>query len=64
LEKCERNAETGYALKADPKKTKAVILYMKLPDCNLDDLSQHAAMHVIEGEKWFANLWTWDQYRE
>jgi hypothetical protein len=29
---------------------------MKLPDGNLDDLSQHAAMPVIEGEKWFGKL--------
>lgn len=59
-----RNAETGDAVKAVPKKGKAMIFYMKLPDGNLDDLSQHSAMPVIEGEKWFANLWTWDPYRE
>jgi hypothetical protein len=34
----------------------AMIFYMKLPDGNLDDLSQHAAMPVIEGEKWFGKL--------
>jgi prolyl 4-hydroxylase len=59
-----RNAETADAVKAVPSKGKAMIFYMKLPDGNLDDLSQHAAMPVIEGEKWFANLWTWDPYRE
>jgi prolyl 4-hydroxylase len=52
-----RNAETSDAVKAVPEKGKAMIFYMKLPDGNLDDLSQHAAMPVVEGEKWFANLW-------
>jgi prolyl 4-hydroxylase len=59
-----RNAETGDAVKAVPKKGKAMIFYMKNPDGNLDDLSQHAAMPVAFGEKWFANLWTWDPYKE
>jgi prolyl 4-hydroxylase len=52
-----RNAETSDAVKAVPQRGKAVIFYMKLPDGNLDDLSQHAGMPVDEGEKWFANLW-------
>lgn len=59
-----RNSETDDAVKVVPEKGKAVIFYMRLPDGNLDDLSQHAAMPVIEGEKWFANLWTWDPYRD
>ncbi|CAJ1967602.1 unnamed protein product [Cylindrotheca closterium] len=59
-----RNADTDDAIKAVPQKGKAMIFYMKNPDGNLDDLSQHAAMPVIEGEKWFANLWTWDPFRE
>lgn len=59
-----RNTETDDAIKAVPKKGKAMIFYMKNPDGNLDGLSQHAAMPVIEGEKWFANLWTWDPFRE
>jgi prolyl 4-hydroxylase len=41
-----------------------VIFYMKNPDGNLDDLSQHAAMPVLEGEKWFLNLWSWDPIRD
>ena len=41
-----------------------VIFYMKNPDGNLDDLSQHAAMPVVEGEKWFMNLWSWDPIRD
>jgi prolyl 4-hydroxylase len=40
-----------------PEKGKAMIFYMYLPDGNLDDLSQHAALPVLEGEKYFANLW-------
>ena len=59
-----RNADTDDAVKAVPQKGKAMIFYMKNPDGNLDDLSQHAAMPVIEGEKWFANLWTWDPVRD
>jgi prolyl 4-hydroxylase len=59
-----RNAETSKGMKATPKKGKAMIFYMKNPDGNLDDLSQHAALPVIEGEKWFLNLWTWDPVRD
>lgn len=51
-----RNAETGKSLDVQPEKGKAVIFYMKNPDGNLDDLTQHAALPVIEGEKYFANL--------
>lgn len=59
-----RSAETDQGIKAVPKKGNAMIFYMKNPDGNLDDLSQHAALPVIEGEKWFANLWTWDPVRD
>ena len=59
-----RNAETSDGIKATPVKGKAMIFYMKNPDGNLDDLSQHAALPVIEGEKWFANLWTHDPWRD
>ena len=46
-----RNAHTTDGIKAVPQKGKAMIFYMKNPDGNLDDLSQHAAMPVLEGEK-------------
>ena len=59
-----RSAETDEGLKVTPKKGSALLFYMKNPDGNLDDLSQHAALPVVEGEKWFANLWTWDPWRE
>lgn len=55
-----RNAETSDALDVTPVKGKAVIFYMRTPDGNLDDLTQHAALPVNEGEKWLANLWIWD----
>ncbi|CAB9497067.1 Probable prolyl 4-hydroxylase [Seminavis robusta] len=58
-----RNAETSDSMKMVPEKGKAMIFYMVNPDGNLDDLTQHAAMPVIEGEKWFANLWIWDPFR-
>ena len=59
-----RNAHTTDAIKAVPQKGKAMIFYMKNPDGNLDDLSQHAAMPVVEGEKWFSNMWVWDPHKE
>jgi len=52
-----RNAETGKSIDVKPEKGKAAIFYMKNPDGNLDDLTQHAALPVIEGEKFFVNLW-------
>jgi prolyl 4-hydroxylase len=58
-----RNAEATDSIKAVPKKGKAMIFYMKNPDGNLDALSQHAALPVMKGEKWFANLWSWDPQR-
>jgi prolyl 4-hydroxylase len=57
-----RNAETSDALKIKPRKGKAIIFFMTLPDGNLDDLTQHAALPVIRGEKYFANLWLHDPY--
>ena len=59
-----RNAISDEGIKGVPQKGKAMIFYMRTPDGNLDDLSQHAAMPVIEGEKWFANLWIWDPIRD
>jgi len=46
-----------------PEIGKAVLFYSQLPDGNLDDFSQHAALPVTEGEKWLINLWVWaDEY--
>ena len=45
------NAETFRELKAVPEVGKAVLFYSQLPDGNLDDFSQHAALPVTEGEK-------------
>ena len=56
------NAETGDGLKVKPEKGKAVLFYSFLPDGNLDDLSQHAALPVRKGEKWLTNLWIWDPH--
>jgi prolyl 4-hydroxylase len=58
-----RSADSTEGIAATPEKGKAMIFYMKNPDGNLDGLSQHAAMPVLEGEKWFANLWSWDPER-
>jgi prolyl 4-hydroxylase len=54
------NAESTDRLKVKPEVGKAVLFYSLLPDGNMDDLSQHAAEKVGEGEKWLINLWTWD----
>ena len=51
-----RNAETSDGLDVKPVKGKAVIFYMVNPDGNKDDLTQHAALPVIKGEKYMTNL--------
>jgi prolyl 4-hydroxylase len=51
------NAETFHELRVKPEVGKAVLFYSQLEDGNLDDLSQHAAKPVQEGEKWLINLW-------
>lgn len=58
-----RNAETNEPINVKPEKGKAMIFYMINPDGNLDDLTQHAALPVVEGEKFFANLWIHDPFR-
>lgn len=45
------NAETFRELKVAPQVGKAVLFYSQLPDGNLDDFSQHAALPVTDGEK-------------
>ena len=37
-----------------------VLFYNLLPDGNVDERSLHAALPVLEGEKWIANFWVWD----
>lgn len=56
------NAETQDALKITPKKGKAILFYNMLPDGNMDDMSHHAGLPVLSGEKWLANLWVWSPY--
>jgi len=53
------NAETFEQLKVTPELGKAVLFYSQLPDGNLDDFSQHAALPIKDGEKWLINLWVW-----
>lgn len=54
------NSETSKGLDAVPELGKAVLFYSQLPDGNMDDWSQHAALPVRKGEKWLMNLWVWD----
>lgn len=52
------NGETSEGLCVKPEKGKAVLFFSFLPDGNMDDLSQHAAQPVTDGEKWLMNLCT------
>jgi hypothetical protein len=53
------NAESAYPLKVKPEVGKAILFYNQLPDGNYDERSQHAALPILEGEKWLTNLWVW-----
>jgi len=57
------NGETSESLAAEPRKGKAVLFYSQLPDGNMDDLSQHAALPVLQGKKYLINLWVSDPIR-
>jgi prolyl 4-hydroxylase len=56
-------AANGLGFKIHPGKGNAVLFYNLLPDGNGDDLSLHAALPVLKGEKWLANFWVWDPKR-
>ena len=43
-----------------PRKGGAVLFYNLLADGNADNLTLHAALPVLKGEKWLANFWIWD----
>jgi prolyl 4-hydroxylase len=58
------NAETSRDLQIKPELGKAVLFYSQLPDGNMDELSQHAALPVQTSEKYLANMWIWDPYVE
>ncbi len=51
-------------MKVKPAKGTAVLFYNLLEDGNGDDLALHAALPVVEGEKWLANFWVWDAKRK
>lgn len=53
----------GLGFKVLPKKGMAVLFYSLLEDGNGDDLSLHAALPLIHGDKWLANFWVWDPKR-
>jgi prolyl 4-hydroxylase len=53
----------GKGFKVHPGKGNAVFFYNLLEDGNGDDLSLHAALPVVKGEKWLANFWVWDPQR-
>ncbi|CEP00487.1 hypothetical protein PBRA_001541 [Plasmodiophora brassicae] len=49
------------AMKIQPKKGRAVLFFSMRPDGNLDQSALHGGCPVIEGTKWAANLWFWDE---
>jgi prolyl 4-hydroxylase len=55
---------SGGGIKVRPVKGTAMVFYNLLPDGNGDDLSLHAALPAIRGEKWLANYWIWDPKRK
>lgn len=58
-----RNAHTREGLRMKPERGKAMIFYMQTPDGNFDDLTHHAGLPVVDGEKYFTNLWIWEPKR-
>jgi len=56
VQKAPSKAEKAESAKAG----KAVLFYSFMEDGNMDDLSQHAALPIIEGEKFLINLWVRD----
>ena len=40
-----------------------MFFYDLLPDGNADELSLHAGLPVLKGEKWVAPMWIWDPSR-
>lgn len=53
----------GKGFKVHPGRGSAVLFYNLLEDGNGDDLALHAALPVIDGEKYLANWWVWDPKR-
>ena len=53
---------TGDPITTHPGLGSAVLFYNLLEDGNTDDTTLHAALPVIEGEKWLANFWIWDPF--
>ena len=63
----DAGGETGFPLAFGgegfflrPPRGDAVLFYDMLEDGNVDELSLHAALPVLSGEKWICNFWIWD----
>ena len=52
------------ALKVPPRKGEAIIFYSLLSDGSTDRKSLHGGCPVIEGTKWSANKWIWQQSKD
>jgi prolyl 4-hydroxylase len=55
----QRACRTGLQVK--PEKGKVIIFYSLKADGKLDPLSLHGACPVVEGVKWAANKWVWNE---
>ena len=48
-------------LRVRPVKGSVIIFYSLKPDGAMDELSIHGACPVLEGTKWAANKWVWNE---
>ena len=53
--------ECQRGLRVKPERGKVIIFYLLLPDGTGDQRSLHGACPVIQGIKWAANKWVWNQ---
>merc|ERR1712129_532301 len=50
-------------LSVQPKKGNAILFYSQKGDGNIDQMALHGGCPVLNGTKWAANLWFWNQCR-
>lgn len=47
-----------------PKRGDAILFYNQLPDGTLDHRALHGGCPVLQGTKWAANVWVWNECRQ
>jgi prolyl 4-hydroxylase len=55
------DTQCRHGLQVRPVKGRVIIFYSLKPDGALDPWSVHAACPVLDGEKWAANKWVWNE---